>query len=145
MKALATSSTWRNGKRLLDLDAPEERGLFGGSVAVVEIRRIPMGASGRGRARVSAKLAAAIRNSPLDPARVAYVAGVAEETACDIVVDEAAPTGPQSEGDGVGAAATAACSGRRAFPKASARSTWTPCTGIWRNDRRHFDAIPWIS
>src|SRR5262249_6782900 len=79
--------------RLLDRDAPATRGLFGtgvGSSKSVGFRWSVPTAAGLDAAR---KRAAQIADSPLDPARVTYVAGVADETACDVVIDDGAPEG----------------------------------------------------
>jgi hypothetical protein len=127
-------------KRLLDLDAPEERGLFGDSVASSKSAGFRWALPAEGALGSAKKLAAAIRNSPLDPARVAYVAGVAEETACDIVVDEAAPKGRKVKvmasglGDGRVLWATGIPKGIRTFYMDTVH-------GDLANDRRHFDAI----
>jgi triacylglycerol esterase/lipase EstA (alpha/beta hydrolase family) len=96
----------RQWQQLLEVDAPQKRGLFGGGVASSKsagFRWVVPRSASLARAR---KLAQSIANSPLDPARTVYVAGVADETACDLVVDLDAPEGRRvkvlasSEGDG---------------------------------------------
>lgn len=93
-------------QRLLELDAPQERGLFGSEVASSKsagFRWSIPSSQGLAKAR---RLADAIRASPLDPARTVYVAGVADATACDLVIDQEAPAGRRvkvlasSHGDG---------------------------------------------
>ncbi|HEU4523665.1 MAG TPA: hypothetical protein VFR62_01510, partial [Gemmatimonadales bacterium] len=91
---------------LLERDAPQERGLFGSGVASSKSAgfrwAIP---SDPGLAQARA-LAAVIRDSPLDPGRVVYVAGVADATACDLTIDDGASAGRRvrvmasSRGDG---------------------------------------------
>jgi triacylglycerol esterase/lipase EstA (alpha/beta hydrolase family) len=94
-------------QRLHQMDAKADRGIFGGkspdpskSANVAwSIPAIPRLA----RARASRDLLA---KSPIDPDRMLYVAGVADQTAVDIVVDEKAPPGRRvtimatSRGDG---------------------------------------------
>jgi hypothetical protein len=81
-----------------------------------------------------------IRQTPLDPARVVYVAGVADETACDVVVDDAAP-----EGRRVRVMASARGDGRVLWDTGIPNNVRTfymdTVHGDLANDRRHFGAI----
>ena len=80
----------RSWERLLEADAPEARGLFGGGVASTKSAGFRWSIPDPAALARARKLAAAIRTSPLDPARVVYVAGTADETACDLEIDEQA-------------------------------------------------------
>ena len=101
---LYDAAVWQ---RLHELDAKADRGIFGSKPvdpsksanvawSVPAIARL-------GKARASRDLLA---KSPLDPDRMIYVAGVADQTAVDIVIDEKAPPGRRvtvmatSRGDG---------------------------------------------
>jgi pimeloyl-ACP methyl ester carboxylesterase len=127
-------------KTLLDRDAPETRGLFGSSVATSKSAgfrwTLPDGEALK-RARQNAER---IQQSPLDPARVTYVAGLADETACDVVVDETAPHGRKvrvmasAQGDGRVLWKTGIPGSVRAFYMDTVH-------GDMANDRRHFPAI----
>jgi pimeloyl-ACP methyl ester carboxylesterase/tetratricopeptide (TPR) repeat protein len=74
--------------RLLDLDKEASTGLLGSRAAAAGsggFRWTVPSATALDKAR---KLMAAVRNGPLDPARVVYVAGRADETPCDVVIDD---------------------------------------------------------
>ena len=130
-------AAWRH---LLERDAPQERGLFNSGVASSKSAgfrwTVP---SDKGLAQAKA-LAAVIRDSPLDPGRVVYVAGVADATACDLVIDEAASAGRRvkvmasSRGDGRVLWETGIPAGIPTFYMDTVH-------GDLANDRRHFPAL----
>ncbi|MEO5822981.1 MAG: CHAT domain-containing protein [Vicinamibacteraceae bacterium] len=130
--------TWAE---LLQLDAPDDRGLFGkGSVATDKsagFRWTLPDAAMLGRVRAFADL---IGKSPLDPARTIYVAGVAAETACDIVPDKDAKEGRKvkvlasARGDGRVLWVTGIPQGIPAFYAEASH-------GDLASDRRHFAAL----
>ena len=80
-------------ERLLDMDAPEARGLFGSGVATSKSAGFRWSLPAPAALEKARKLASILRESPLDPARVVYVAGTADETACDLEIDEHAKEG----------------------------------------------------
>ena len=88
---LYDAAVWQ---RLHQHDARADRGIFGSkpvdpSKSANVAWSVP--ASARiDRARASRDL---LRTSPLDPNRMIYIAGVAEQTPTDIVIDESAPEG----------------------------------------------------
>ena len=78
---------------LYDQDAPPDRGLFSSSVASSKSAGFawPLpGAAALARARASRDL---VTTNAVDPTRMVYVAGVADETACDILVEPTAAPG----------------------------------------------------
>jgi triacylglycerol esterase/lipase EstA (alpha/beta hydrolase family) len=127
-------------ERLLAMDAPETRGLFGSSIATSKAAGFRWAVPGEAALDRARKLAAVVRDSPLDPARVVYVAGAADETACDIAVDENGPSGRRvtviatPRGDGRVLWDTGIPKGIRAFYMDTVH-------GDLANDRRHFAAI----
>jgi pimeloyl-ACP methyl ester carboxylesterase/tetratricopeptide (TPR) repeat protein len=127
-------------ERLLALDAPETRGLFGSSVAWSKSAGFRWAVPAEAALERARQLAAAIRESPLDPARVAYVAGVADETACDFAIDESARTGRK-----VTVIATPRGDGRvlwdTGIPKGIRTFFMDTVHGDLASDRRHFAAI----
>jgi hypothetical protein len=87
---LFDGATWRT---LYDRDVPPDRGLFSSGVASSKSAGFAWpapAADGLARARAARARVAA---SAVDPTRMIYVAGVADETACDIAVDQSAPAG----------------------------------------------------
>lgn len=127
-------------ERLLEADAPESRGLFGSGVASSKSAGFRWSIPDSASLAKARKLAAAIRTSPLDPARVVYVAGTADETACDLELDEAARVGRKvkviatSRGDGRVLWETGIPANIRAFFMDAVH-------GDLANDRRHFAAL----
>ena len=130
-------SAW---ERLLDRDAPETRGLFGSSVETSKSAGFRWTVPDEAALRRAKRLAEVVAGSPLDPARVVYVAGAADETAADIVIDDEAPAGRRvrvmasSRGDGRVLWETGIPKGIRAFYMDTMH-------GDLANDRRHFVAI----
>jgi tetratricopeptide (TPR) repeat protein len=127
-------------ERLLELDAPETRGLFGSGVASSESAGFRWSVPSRAALDKARKIAALIRNSPLDSSRVVYVAGVADETACDLEIDERAPAGRR-----VKVIATARGDGRvlweTGIPKGITTFYMNTAHGDLANDRRYFPAV----
>jgi hypothetical protein len=127
-------------QRLLDLDAPEKRGLFGGSVATSKSAGFRWVVPGKASLQRARALARKIADSPLDPARTIYVAGVADETPCDLETDEAAP-----ETRRVKVIATAQGDGRvlwsTGIPKNVRTYYMDTVHGELANDARHFAAL----
>lgn len=78
---------------LLTLDAPETRGLFGSDVATSKSAGFRWALPSRAALQDARRLAELVQQSPLDPARMLYVAGVADETACAIEKHPQAPAG----------------------------------------------------
>src|SRR5262249_54527704 len=76
---------------LLEADAPEVRGLFSSSVATDKSSGFRWTVPGVTALAKSKALATALAGSDLDPTRVAYVAGLANETASNITIDHGAP------------------------------------------------------
>jgi hypothetical protein len=97
-------ATWQ---RLHQHDAKADRGIFG-SKPVDPSKSANVAWSVPASARLARARASrdALRTSPLDPNRMIYVAGVADQTPTDIVIDETAPEGHRvtvmatSRGDG---------------------------------------------
>ncbi|MGH7302052.1 MAG: CHAT domain-containing protein, partial [Candidatus Rokuibacteriota bacterium] len=87
---LLDPATWQV---LFDNDVPSSRGLFSSSVETAK----SAGFAWTRPAATALARARAVRdkivNGPVDPGRMLYVAGVADETACDIVVDPIAAAG----------------------------------------------------
>ena len=131
------AAVWR---RLLDLDAPQTRGLFGSSVASSKSANFRWAVPAHSALEHARRLAGLLRTSPLDPARVAYVAGAADETACGVEIDEAAPPGRK-----VKVIATSRGDGRvlwkTGIPTGIATFYMDTVHGDMANDRRHFPAI----
>ena len=126
--------------RLLEADAPETRGLFGSSVASSKsagFRWALPDTHALDKARDSARQ---LGSSRLDATRVVYVAGVADETACEVVIDSGAPAGRRvkvmasSRGDGRVLWDTG-------IPKDVPTFYMDTVHGDLANDRRHFAAI----
>jgi hypothetical protein len=127
-------------QRLLELDAPAGRGLFGGSVESSKsagFRWVVPSSESLARARMVARRLA---ESPLDPARTIYVAGVADETPSDVTVDEQA-----REGRRVKVLASAQGDGRVLWSTGIPGNVRTyymdTVHGELANDARHFPAI----
>jgi hypothetical protein len=126
--------------RVLELDAPETRGLFGSGVASSKSAGFRWTVPARAALDKARQVAALVRDSPLDPSRVVYVAGVADETACDLVIDEQAPQGRRvkmmasARGDGRVLWETGIPRGIRAFYMDASH-------GDLANDPRHFPAL----
>ena len=127
-------------ERLLARDAPQERGLFASGVASSKsagFRWAIPSDSGLAQARA---LAETIRESPLDPGHAIYVAGVADATACDLVIDEEADAGRRvkvmasTRGDGRVLWETGIPAGIPTFYMDTVH-------GDLANDRRHFPAL----
>jgi tetratricopeptide (TPR) repeat protein len=127
-------------ERLLELDAPETRGLFGSGVASSKSAGFRWSVPSRAALDRAKKMAALIRDSPLDPTRVVYVAGVADETACDLEIDQNAPAGRR-----VKVIATARGDGRvlweTGIPKGITTFYMNTSHGDLANDRRYFPAV----
>jgi tetratricopeptide (TPR) repeat protein len=79
--------------KLLDLDAPESRGLFGSKVETSKSAGFRWTLPDKQALKRARDTATRLAASPLDPARVVYVAGVADETACDVELNPGAPAG----------------------------------------------------
>src|SRR5262249_48981256 len=87
---LLTTQSWQT---IHDQDVPADRGLFSSSVESTKSAGFAWpqpAADALARART---MRDAISNSSVDPARMIYVAGAADETACDILVDNNAVEG----------------------------------------------------
>ncbi len=127
-------------ERLLELDAPQSRGLFGSGVASSKSAGFRWSVPARAALEKAKTFAALIRESQLEPSRVVYVAGVADETACDLEIDEGAP-----EGRRVKVIATGRGDGRvlweTGIPKGIPAYFMNASHGDLANDRRHFPAI----
>jgi hypothetical protein len=127
-------------QRLLELDAPETRGLFGSGVASSRSAGFRWSVPSRAALDKARKFAALVRESPLDASRVVYVAGVADETACDVEIDETAPAGRR-----VRVMATARGDGRvlweTGIPKGITNFFMNTPHGDLANDRRYFPAL----
>ncbi len=127
-------------ERLLEADAPETRGLFGSGAASTKSAGFRWSIPDPSALAKARTLASAIRNSPLDPARVVYVAGTADETACDLEIDEQAKVGRRvkviasSRGDGRVLWETGIPANIRTFFMDTVH-------GDLANDRRHFPAL----
>ena len=87
---LYQAAGWRT---LLTSDVPSERGLFGGSVASTKSAGFMWTAPAAAALTRARRIRDLVAQSPLDPSRTVYVAGVADETAVDVVVDPAAEKG----------------------------------------------------
>jgi hypothetical protein len=87
---LLDTAAWQT---LYDQDVPSDRGLFSSSVETSK----SAGFAWTRPAAAALAQARAVRDkilgSPLDASRMLYVAGVADETACDVEVDGGAPPG----------------------------------------------------
>ncbi len=128
-------------ERLLQQDAPDQRGLFGGghvaSDKAAGFRWVVPDKQALDQARQRART---VTNSPLDPARTVYVAGIADETACDLIIDDTAPQGHRvkvlasSQGDGRVLWETG-------IPKDIRTFYMDTVHGDLANDARHFPAI----
>ncbi len=127
-------------ERLLEMDAPEARGLFGSSVASSKSEGFRWSLPSQASLDKARKLAGILHGSPLDPARVVYVAGVADETASDLVIQEQAEPGRK-----VRVMATSRGDGRvlwdTGIPKGISTFFMDTVHGDLANDRRHFAAI----
>lgn len=77
----------------LDADAPETRGLFNSSVETSKSAGFRWTIPDAAVLRATQKRLHDLVRTPLDPARVIYVAGQASETPCDVVVDKEAKAG----------------------------------------------------
>jgi triacylglycerol esterase/lipase EstA (alpha/beta hydrolase family) len=125
---------------LLDLDAPQSRGLFGSKVASTKSAGFRWSVPDEGALDRARAIARQLASSRLDPARVTYVAGSADETACEIVLDRDAPAGRR-----VKVLATARGDGRvlwdTGIPKDVPTFYMDTVHGDMANDRRHFPAI----
>jgi hypothetical protein len=127
-------------QRLLELDAPGARGLFGGSVASTKSAGFRWVVPAKASLQRARDLARRIADSPLDPARTIYVAGAADETPSDLQFDETAPekhrvrviASPQ--GDGRVLWSTGIPANVRTFYMDTVH-------GELANDARHFPAI----
>lgn len=134
---LLDQAQWR---RLLELDAPAARGLFGGGVEGSRAAGFRWTVPAAAALRRARRMADRLQQSPLDPTRVAYVAGVADATACDVVVDESAPEGRRvrllasAAGDGRVLWKTGIPAGIRAFYMDTVH-------GDLASDARHFPAL----
>jgi tetratricopeptide (TPR) repeat protein len=127
-------------ERLLELDAPQTRGLFGSTIATAKSAGFRWALPAEAALDRARKLAAVVRESPLDPARAVYVAGAADETACDFAIDENAPSGRR-----VTVIATPRGDGRvlwdTGIPKGIRTFYMDTVHGDMANDTRHFAAI----
>jgi len=127
-------------ERLLSRDAPRERGLFASGVASSKSAGFRWTIPSAPALAQAKTLAALIQDSPLDPGRVVYVAGVADATACDLVIDEAAPVGRR-----VKVMASARGDGRvlwrTGIPAGIPTFYMDTVHGDLASDRRHFSAI----
>jgi tetratricopeptide (TPR) repeat protein len=79
--------------KLLDLDAPESRGLFGSTIETSKSAGFRWTVPDKQALKRARETASRVAGSPLDPARAVYVAGVADETACDVELNAGAPAG----------------------------------------------------
>lgn len=127
-------------KRLLDADAPESRGLFGSSVASSKSAGFRWSVPSQPALDKARAMAENVRGTKLDATRVVYVAGSADETACDVVIDSAA-----REGRRVRVMATARGDGRvlweTGIPEGLQAYYMDTVHGDMASDRRHFRAI----
>ena len=127
-------------ERLLTLDAPEARGLFGSSVATAKSAGFRWALPNADALRRAKAAATAINASRLDARRVAYVAGTADQTACDVTIDEQAPAGRKvrvlasSRGDGRVLWDTGIPTGIRTYYMDTVH-------GDLASDHRHFTAV----
>jgi hypothetical protein len=130
-------ATWQ---RLLDLDAPSARGVFGSKVATNKSAGFRWALPAAPALAQAKSALAAVRETPLDPARVVYVAGVADETAADIVFDESAKAGRR-----VTVLASRRGDGRvlweTGIPPGVPTYFMDTTHGDLANDRRHFNAL----
>lgn len=131
------TSVWQ---RLLDLDAPEARGLFGSRVESSKSAGFRWTIPEQVALDKAKQAARVLASGSLDPARVAYVAGVADETACAVEIDGEAPPGHRvkvmasSRGDGRVLWETG-------IPKNVPTFFMDAVHGDLANDRRHFPAL----
>jgi len=125
---------------LLGADAPEARGLFGSSVATSKSAGFRWTIPDAAALEKARGLARALASSRLDPSRVVYVAGAADETASHITIDAAAPPGRR-----VKVLATSRGDGRvlwdTGIPTDVPVFFMDTVHGDMANDRRHFGAI----
>jgi CHAT domain-containing protein/triacylglycerol esterase/lipase EstA (alpha/beta hydrolase family) len=81
-------------QRIRDLDVPPAaRGLFSSGAASAKSSGIGWALPDGAQLAAAAKMRALLAATRFDPARTVYVAGVARETACAVVIDEKAPAG----------------------------------------------------
>lgn len=126
--------------RLIDADAPDMRGLFGGSVDTDKSAGFRWSIPSAAALERARRMADVIASQSLDPARVVYVAGLAPETACDVVIDTQA-----REGRRVRVMATRRGDGRvtweTGIPTGVPTYYMDTVHGDLANDDRHFSAI----
>ena len=127
-------------ERLLELDAPQSRGLFGSGVASSKSAGFRWSVPARAALEKARTFAALIRESPLEPSRVVYVAGVADETACDLEIDEGAPEGRRVKVIATGRGRWPGALGDR-HPQGHPGLFMNAAHGDLANDKRHFPAI----
>lgn len=127
-------------KELRALDAPEKRGLFDGSVETSKSAGFQWTLPDASALKTARDLARTLAMQSLDPARVVYVAGVAPETAVDVVKNPAAPSGRR-----VTVLASRRGDGRVLWDTGIPANVPTffmgAVHGEMANDRRHFQAI----
>jgi tetratricopeptide (TPR) repeat protein len=87
---LLTTQAWQT---IHDQDVPSDRGLFSSSVESTKSAGFAWPQPAADALTAARAMRDALSNSPLDPARMLYVAGAADETACDVLVDANAPEG----------------------------------------------------
>jgi len=87
---LLTTRAWQT---IHDLDVPSDRGLFSSSVESTKSAGFAWPQPAADALANARAMRDKISNSPLDAARMIYVAGAADETACDILVDPNAAEG----------------------------------------------------
>jgi alpha-beta hydrolase superfamily lysophospholipase len=125
---------------VLAADAPEERGLFGSGVESSKSAGFRWTIPSEATLDDAATVARELRRLTLDPARVVYVAGVAPETASDVVIDPDAPKGRR-----VRVFASRRGDGRvlwdTGIPSNVPSYFMDTVHGDMANDRRHFAAI----
>jgi hypothetical protein len=80
-------------QRLARFDHPADRGLFSGKVESSKSSGFKWPVPSVARLGEARRMREIVRSSPLDPHRMIYVAGLAPETACDVLIDEHAPAG----------------------------------------------------
>lgn len=124
----------------LEADAPETRGLFNSSVETSKSAGFRWTVPAAKVLREAKELLSTLVRTPLDAARVIYVAGHAPETPCDVVVDAAAKAGRK-----VRVLASRRGDGRVLWDTgipAGVLTYYMPTVhGDMANDRRHFAAL----
>jgi hypothetical protein len=80
-------------ERLFAQDVPSDRGIFSSSVATSKSAGFAWVRPDGAQLADARRMRDLLRASPIDAARMIYVAGCADETPCDVTIDEGAPAG----------------------------------------------------